>query len=279
MTYIRSFENYAPPPRYEPNAEAFAGFELWEASTAEALAAHEGDSEAILTVTFEPSEIDTDPVSPRLRSFSTDQARFDPGYYQVVWVDGDGDHVYGPVQKFPILPAWAPGVADVAAYVRARTKAKGSGGTELGTFTADTRPTATEVEALIAKAISRVSSSIDGEPCTEALRSDAGDAAALYAAMLVEQSYYPETTNQVQSSFKALQSLWADAIKALAGSVARECGVGEGEEGGGSMAVAQGGYDDGRAMVGPTFPGNPRAAGGRAEGSEAPWPCYPYSGW
>jgi hypothetical protein len=116
---------------------------------------------------------------------------------------------------------WAPEVADVAALIRARTKVRG--GEELGTFTDTTIPTAEEVENLIDKAVRRVASKIGVAPCNEDLEADAKDSAALYAAMLVEQSYYPEQTRPDQSAFKSMQSLFNDAIKDLADAVRATC--------------------------------------------------------
>ena len=73
---------------------------------------------------------------------------------------------------------FAPTVADVASYIRARTKV--SGGKEAGTFNDNTRPTATEVENLIEQAVDHVAAAIGGDPCNDQLMQSATRAAALW---------------------------------------------------------------------------------------------------
>lgn len=134
-------------------------------------------------------------------------------------------------------PDWTPSVADVAALLQARTKVPGD--KWIGTFQdadpdadpplAATRPNATEVTALITMAVRRVSSAIGTDPCTEELSNDAGSMAAIYAAMLIEQSYYPEQTQNAGSSFQSLRSLWNDGITTLVEAVSEQCGTGTGE--------------------------------------------------
>lgn len=166
-------------------------------------------------------------------------------------------------------PSWRPAVADVAALIRARTKIPG--GVEAGTFqderVADpdadppvtaqraTRPNATEVEALIDQACRRVASRIGGPTiCSDAsdLEDDAKSAAAMYAAMLVEQSYWPEQTTAAGSSFQSLRSLWADTIKDLAEGVESRCGTGTGGDGVASTEPSS--YFDDAQLIGRSGP-------------------------
>jgi hypothetical protein len=146
---------------------------------------------------------------------------------------------------------WRPTVADVAAHIRARTK--DAGGNEVGTFDETTRPTGAEVELLIDKGVQRVQTQV-GEPCNETLQEDAGAAAALYTAMLVEQSYFPEQTAAGGSSFNSLNTLWKELISVLDAEVARICG---GETAGDGGAPAGAGltpaaYTADREMIGPS---------------------------
>jgi len=145
---------------------------------------------------------------------------------------------------------WKPSVADVAAHIRARTK--DAGGNEVGTFDETTRPTGDEVELLIDKAVRRVQTQV-GEPCNETLREDAGAAAALYAAMLVEQSYFPEQTAPTGSSFNSLNTLWKELIAVLDKEVARICGGEAGGEGGtpSGAGLTLAAYTDAREVIGP----------------------------
>ena len=147
---------------------------------------------------------------------------------------------------------WAPSVADGAAQIRARTK--NPAGKEVGTFDDTTRPTGTEVELLIAKGVRRVETQV-GDPCTERLQEDAGAAAALYTAMLIEQSYFPEQTTATGSSFNSLLKLWEGQIKALDEEVARECGGaggGGGATGDGKAILTPAAYTDDREIIGPS---------------------------
>lgn len=150
---------------------------------------------------------------------------------------------------------WTPALEDVGALIFARTKvAGGKGGT--GTFNDNTRPTGTQVLGLIGQAQRLVKSTIVAEPCSEDLQADARAAVALYAAMLVEQSYYPEQTAAAGSSFQSLRSLWKDQIAALKASVAANCGGGApGEEiAGQAVAGGAGSFDDGIPLIGRDFP-------------------------
>lgn len=272
MSFVRSFEGYTPPPRFDAAADPFTTALVEEASAADGTFAVIG--------TFTLSPLDADPANPAERSFTTDQAQANPGFYRITWKDASGETSAGAIQKFPSLPTWAPSRRDVGRHLRTRTIEKGGLGNEAGTFNENTRPTGTEVDGFIATACRRVRSSIDGDPCTEELAEDATEAAAIYAAMLVETSLGGQSSSP--GMFENLEKLWKDAIKALAGAVSRECGKGEGEGGGvgNSGALPAGGFDDGRQMIGPNWPESPRSgAAGRAEGAEFPRPWRSGDGW
>lgn len=180
--------------------------------------------------TFTPvATLDIDESDQHDLTFESDSAE---AWFRLVFIDADGDTSPPTDPVFDdgdqLLVRWQPTVADVGALLRARTKVPGGG--EVGTFTDETRATAEAVENLIRQAVRRVMSKLDGvSPCNDELRDDAGSAAALYAAMLVEQSYYPEQTTNAGSSFKSLQSLWTEQIKDLSTAVAQVCGTGGGE--------------------------------------------------
>jgi hypothetical protein len=153
-------------------------------------------------------------------------------------------------------PDWTPDVAAVAALIRARTKIPG--GHEAGTFNDRTRPTAVEVEAMIAQAVDHVAAAIGGDPCNDQLRESAGAASAMLAAILIEQSYWPEQAEARGSSATRLESLFNTRMKALTSAVAEQCGgQGTGGEEGGSGnsgATAAGGFDDGIPLIGRDYP-------------------------
>jgi hypothetical protein len=149
--------------------------------------------------------------------------------------------------------AWTPTEADVAAYIRARTKIPG--GEEAGTFTEETRPNAEQVRRLIGQAVRFVSTKIGGDPCSDDLRESARDCAAMKAAMMAEQSYWPEQTGSAGSSFQSLGSMFKEEINVLATAVAEQCGQGEGGEGsgGGPHALPVASFDH-EPIIGRGFP-------------------------
>lgn len=227
MTYVRSFQGFAPPPRYDKPADPFVFVKIEESSDAD------GSRTLIDTIPLAPP--DADPEHPKPRNFTTDKATLDPAYYTLVWEDAGGQTFRGEPIYFPEEVDWSPSVADVAAHIRARTK--DAGGNEVGTFDETTRPTGEEVERLIVKAVRRVQTQVQ-TPCTTELQEDAGAAAAIYAAMLIEQSYFPEQTQAAGSSFNSLNTLWKEQIKVLDQEVARICGGAAEAEGGGTGAEA-----------------------------------------
>jgi len=112
------------------------------------------------------------------------------------------------------VAAWAPTVADVGALLRARTK--DSSGNELGTFTADTRPTDTEVTELIAQAVDDVVGAIGQSPTIPPDTYDnAAKVAAVGAAMLVELSFFPEQVATGRSPYAQLQTLYNTRLERL----------------------------------------------------------------
>jgi hypothetical protein len=99
---------------------------------------------------------------------------------------------------------WAPLVADVGAILRARTK--DSNGNELGTFTANTRPTGDQVDELIETAMSDIESEVGSVP--DVLQDAARRVAAIGTALLVELSYFPEQITNGRSPYDQLRELY-----------------------------------------------------------------------
>jgi len=110
---------------------------------------------------------------------------------------------------------WAPTVAQVSSLLRARTKDNNM--VELGTFTADTRPTAEQVGDLIPQAVGEVESRTG--VLTDELEPRGINVAALYTAMLVELSYFPEQVRDGMSPYEQLKELFDGAMAGLLGAV------------------------------------------------------------
>jgi hypothetical protein len=236
VTYVRSFEGYSPPPNYDDVAYV-------EADIAESESRDDGYA-VLETIALTP---DDDPSKPSPRNFTTELATLAVGWYRITWRDENNSEFVGTPVLFPTAPDWAPSVGDVAAHMRARTKVRG--GDEADTFTEETKPTRSAVERLIVLACRRVSSAIGASPCNDDLRLDAGAAAAIYAAMSAEQSYYPEQTSNVGSSFQSLKSLWKDQITDLKAAVTAQCGT----EAGGEGQLPESSFDD-YGIIGRTNP-------------------------
>lgn len=102
-------------------------------------------------------------------------------------------------------------VADVAALLTARTK--DAAGRELGEFTAETRPTADQVQTRIDIARSLEVAGLEPIPdhCREALES----CIALKAAMITEAAFWPEQVQAQQSTFERLRELYVEARAGL----------------------------------------------------------------
>lgn len=150
---------------------------------------------------------------------------------------------------------YKPDVADVAALEQARLEQRGGG--KASTFDETTSPTGEQVESLCVLASREVSKRIGAELCADAvaagLADDAKAAAALYAAMLIETSYYPEQTRHEGSAFRSHKALWDDAIKSLTEAVGEVCGTGSGSAVGGAGPSPAAFFDD-REILGPNGP-------------------------
>lgn len=174
-----------------------------------------------------------------------------PDTYTVVWSWGDGvaadDELLvvgtGPPEAVPdpIEVAWRPSLPEVGALLPRRTK--NDDGAYVNTFTSGTEPTGEQAESLITMATGHVASRVGetGDLCNPALTSRARSMAALYAAMLIELTLFPEQVGSNRSPYPQLKDLFDDGMKALIEGVAENCGEGGGGEsvgGSGTLASA-----------------------------------------
>jgi len=130
------------------------------------------------------------------------------GSYVVLWDDGDR-LAAARIEVFKGW-VWQPTVSDVAALLRARTKQIGTA-QELGTFTAETRPTGQQVQTLIRKATGDLAMVI-GDEVPGVIMREANETAALKAAMMVELSYFPEQVATNRSPYAQYKELYDDAV-------------------------------------------------------------------
>lgn len=152
----------------------------------------------------------------------------------------------------PEPAAYTPSVLEVASYIRARTKIPGGG--IAGTFNDVTTVKAPEVEAIIVQAVGLILSDLGGEPCNDQLQGQMKNVAAILAAMLVEQSLFPEQTTGTGNSFKSLETLYKPKMQALANQVEKQCGTGGGgDDGLEGSAISRATFDS-RRLIGPLNP-------------------------
>lgn len=135
-----------------------------------------------------------------------------PGFFNFVWLTSDAEppeyEVTIPIQILDVgaLPDGTTGIGgadypdvDVAQITPSldevarleRTRTVDSAGNDVATFTSDTRPTDAEVELIIDQAVSDVTGAFPSQ-FDPAHYGEAKKVVILYAAMLVEGSYYKE---------------------------------------------------------------------------------------
>lgn len=121
----------------------------------------------------------------------------DAGTYVVLWDTGGGSPVFASEELrvsgrigLDVEVDWRPTVDQVATHIRART-ATDESGDEVGTFTADTRPTADQVEDIIDDKVQEILAVFVSGEVPEASFGAAHRAVRLSAAAEVEQSYFP----------------------------------------------------------------------------------------
>jgi hypothetical protein len=110
-----------------------------------------------------------------------------------------------------------PTVADVGAILRARTT--NSSSEEVGTFDDTTRPTGDQVEGYISQAVDEVITAVGAEFYREEYARNAGNLAAIRAAMTVEQSHFPEQVTDGTSMYDTLSDRFVKGIGSLADAV------------------------------------------------------------
>ena len=120
-----------------------------------------------------------------------------------------------------------PTVADVAALIRARTK--DTNGNEVGTFTADTRPTDAQAQEAIDHALAALHEKVGevGDLCADVARM----AATYGAAAEIELSYFPEQARTDRSPYTYLltryDALLDGVVQCVLGNLPSDDGDGD----------------------------------------------------
>lgn len=109
----------------------------------------------------------------------------------------------------PVPVDYTPTVSQVAKLIMSRTR--NSNGQLLGTFTADTEPTDTDVDALIATAQAEVEDVV-GNNIPEELWDDVSTPIAYLAAANVELSFFSEQVNTGRSIYPQLMDRYKESL-------------------------------------------------------------------
>lgn len=199
---VITFTDYVPIARFD--GTPWTQVEVHEASAVE--------GPWVLLETQALSPVDANPADPQSRNITTELATLTNGWYQLIFLDATGDE-QNPTQPIQNLEEGAalytPTIAEVGALLRTRTK--DTAGNEIGTFTANTRPTALQVDVLSRQAANKLSTII-GDAIPEDLLEDASELAAIRTAMLVELSYFPEQVAAKRSPYAEYKELWDEAV-------------------------------------------------------------------
>jgi len=218
VTFVVTLEDFVPLPREDGIA--------WSSVRIDEAPAHDGPWTVLETQSL-PSPLDPDPQYPAPRSITTTLATLDVG--------GRATAATQPVQNTSEAPGGVrPYVRDVAALLRARTKVTGGG--EAGTFNGNTRPTGEEVDDLIDEATDEVLGKVQTPTPGSSYERRVRGAIRMYAAILIELSYWPEQVKNNHSPVSTYQSLYDSRLRALIaeGETGTPQGMGAGGSGGGS---------------------------------------------
>lgn len=113
-------------------------------------------------------------------------------------------------------------VDEIASYIRVRTR--DVNGDEVGTFNTDTRPTADEATVKAQQASRYVSLKL-GAPLSAWVTANLAtitDLSAIYAAWMIETSFYDDGTTEEESLAESLEQQWTDTLSALVASIDNE---------------------------------------------------------
>jgi len=232
---VVTFSNFLPTPRFDGIP--------WLHVNIEESASEDGPWTLIDTQDIYPTDLD--PSDPSPRSFTTENATIPEGWYRIVFVDKDGNTIVAdPVQNIPQQEEpYLPSVRDVALKILSRTR--DSKGNQLGTFTDDTVPTATDCAAIIGQAALDVSKVL-GTNIPEELQDDVGNLIALKAACQVEMSYYSEQVNTGRSIYPQLDKEYETELPLISKQIQQVLSGGDGTTGpvmsGPSLAASWGGF-------------------------------------
>jgi hypothetical protein len=205
MARAVTLADFRPSPR--------ADGEAWTKARIEKADAFEGTWEEVKAVDLDP--VDKDPTEPALRSFTIGA---DKEWLRIVFLDGEGNEDEPSPPVATSGHPFRPPVAQVSAILRARTYTDADesvvGGELSGEFSADTTPTAEQVE-----------NDLIPQSCTDLIRAvghvpgvylgDARRVVALGVVAEIERSYIPEQAEPDGTIFQTLRKTHAEESLSL----------------------------------------------------------------
>jgi hypothetical protein len=199
VPYAVDFVDYLPPDL----TRTWVGMSIREAPT--------GDGPFV--------EIEAKPYNP-LGAYFTDKALLPTGWYQLVLLDADGAE-----QPFRPYPRWAPSLRDVAELCPEHTRRPIElGGGNLQTFTADTNPTATDVQGFIDAAVQDVEAR--AVPITTTHLAHRAARAATWHAVATVHAKVPLDTDDADSSARRAEREYLGLLTELGATTATGGGTG-----------------------------------------------------
>lgn len=203
---VVSLIGYVPPPRYPPADQPWTKVRIDESADGD-------DPWMVIEPAFTLDPPADDPAAPPDYNFTTASATLPNGWYRVVWIDDAGhERATGAIHNGEATDAQIrPTLDEVANLVAPYTTSMGN---ELGTFTADTRPTATEVNALIDVAVSDLRSRVDA-PIPDDRAEEARHLVALQTATLIQTSRFAENLDTDRSAYNQYSQMYLQAVEAL----------------------------------------------------------------
>lgn len=180
MAVVRTFAYVRPPARGD--GVKFTSVRIEEAEDNDGTPGDDWLELETQALALEPvTRTAAEPVRRRI----TVEGTRDVAWYRLGWIAGSGAVAYS--DAFLCRPA--PIVADVARLLRARTR--DDFGNETGMFTADTRPTAREVEQMLVVGMTDVNGRL-APWIPDNFLHVRNQIVALRAAALIEGSFFPE---------------------------------------------------------------------------------------
>jgi hypothetical protein len=213
MGVVVTFTDYRPVARFDGHP--------WTTVKVSEAPRPTGPWTVIDTQALDP--LDPNPQVPQKRSFTTEEATLEDGWFKVTFRDEDGDESdTAPIWSSASESTDRPSVDEVALLLRTRTIGGPTADPELGgdtypgelvTFTAETRPSASEVDRIILTAYEATTGELAAFGTLESVTGLVRHAVSLYAAILVETSFFREQAND--NDIQTFRDMRAEIMKAI----------------------------------------------------------------